>query len=372
MIAYTLLLTSGLGVMEIEPGQLPSSEDILVIDDSVENLKFLLEVLTESGYRVRTANDGELALRSIKAKQPTLILLDLRMPGLDGFDVCRYLKADEAKLDIPIIIISSSTDFFSKAKGFELGAVDYVTKPLNAQEVLLRIVTHLKLFNIQQQLKMQNLHLLKAKEQSECANRKLMQTEQVLADYINNLEQIVLERTVALEKANLTLMYLCEHDELTGISNRRKFDAISQAEWQHTQNLHLSLSLIMIDIDWFKAYNDHYGHQAGDHCLHQVAQAIEATIQRSTDLVARYGGEEFVVILPGTDAINARQLAEEVRRSVQALNIPHVGNPSYSVVTISLGVATCIPDLQHDFSALLNEADANLYQAKQQGRNQVV
>ncbi len=349
-----------------------TSEDILVIDDSVENLSFLMNVLTESGYRVRTANDGELALRSIKAKPPMLILLDIIMPGMDGFEACHQIKADETTRDIPIIIISSLTDFFNKAKGFELGAVDYVTKPLNTQEVLLRVATHLKLFKIQQQLKIQNFRLLKAKEQAECANRKLLQSQQALADYNKNLEQMVLDRTMALEKANVTLMYLCEHDELTGISNRRKFDIVLQTEWQHTQSLHLSLSLIMIDIDYFKAYNDHYGHQSGDNCLHQVAQAIEATIQRSADLVARYGGEEFVVILPDTDYINARQLAENIRGSVQSLNIPHVGNKRQSVVTISLGVACCVPDLQHDFATLLNEADANLYKAKQQGRNQVV
>ncbi len=358
--------------MTFDHSQLKNAGDILVVDDTLENLYFLKNVLTDAGYRVRPAIDGELALRSVQAKHPALILLDIRMPGMDGFEVCRRLKADENTRSIPVIFASAMTDVSDKVKGFELGAVDYVTKPLNAKEVLMRVATHLSLFMAQRQLQQQNRQLREAIEQAEAGNRALKLAEQQLAAYSENLEQIVAERTLALAEANQKLRELSEHDELTGIANRRKFDAVWQYECKRVSRLGTSLAVIMIDIDHFKEYNDYYGHQCGDVCLQQVAKAMASKVQRASDLLARYGGEEFVVILIGITEADARQMAESIRASVEELAIPHPKNSAAAVVTISLGLAFWPSALKYNSFALLAEADSRLYQAKHAGRNQVV
>ena len=358
--------------MTFNHSRLQNAGDILVVDDTVENLQFLKNVLTEAGYRVRPAIDGELALRSVQAKPPALILLDVRMPGIDGFEVCRRLKADESTRDIPIIFASAMTDTSEKVKGFELGAVDYVTKPLNAKEVVMRVATHLSLFLAQQQLQIQNQQLREAIEQAEAANRALLIAEQKLATYSENLEREVAERTLALAEANAKLRELSEHDELTGIANRRKFDITWRYECKRVSRRGTSLAVIMIDIDHFKDYNDHYGHQSGDDCLQRVAKAMASKVQRANDLLARYGGEEFVVILSGINELDAKEMAESIRASVEALGIPHLKNTAAPVVTISLGQAYWSEDSNHDSALLLTEADSRLYQAKHAGRNQVV
>lgn len=358
--------------MSFDHSQLKNAGDILVVDDTLENLQFLKNVLTEAGYRVRPAIDGELALRSVQAKHPALILLDVRMPGMDGFEVCRRLKADETTRSIPVIFASAMIDASDKVKGFELGAVDYVTKPLNAKEVLMRVATHLSLFMAQKQLQQQNRQLREAIEEAEAANQALKVAEQQLAAYSENLERVVAERTLALAEANQKLRELSERDELTGIANRRKFDAIWQYECKRVSRLGTSLAVIMIDIDHFKEYNDCYGHQSGDVCLQQVAKAMESKVQRANDLLARYGGEEFVVILIGITEADARQMAETIRASVEDLAIPHLKNSAAPVVTISLGVAFWPSALKYNSFALLAEADSRLYQAKHAGRNQVV
>ena len=225
-----------------------------------------MDLLTQAGYRVRPANGGELALRSVQAKPPVLILLDIRMPGMDGFEVCRRLKANESTKAIPIIFASALANMAEKIKGFELGAVDYVTKPLNAQEILIRIVeTHVRLFSAYQQLQIQNERLRVAIEQADSANRALRRSQRPATN--QNLEKLVAERTQALEEANHKLQDLSEHDALTGIANRRKFDEVWQAEWLRALRQRSFLSVILIDIDHFKAYNDCYGHQSGDICL---------------------------------------------------------------------------------------------------------
>lgn len=358
--------------MSPDSHHLENMGDILVVDDTIENLQFLRNVLTEAGYRVRPALDGELALRSVQAKHPALILLDIRMPGMDGFEVCRQLKADEATRHIPVIFASALSDMSEKIKGFEVGAVDYVTKPLNAKEVVMRVATHLNLFLAQQQLKYQNQQLVEAIARAEAANQALLIAEQKLAAYSDNLEREVSERTEALAEANEKLRELSERDELTGIANRRKFDVMWQYECKRVSRLGTSLAVIMIDIDHFKDYNDCYGHQSGDACLQQVAKAMENKVQRASDLVARYGGEEFVVILSGISEVNAREMAESLRTSVEALAIPHLKNTAASVVTISLGLAFWSSDMEHTSVSLLAEADSKLYQAKRAGRNQVV
>ncbi|TAN80276.1 MAG: diguanylate cyclase [Gallionella sp.] len=351
--------------------QLAAAGDILVVDDTIENLNFLLEVLTKAGYRVRPARSGDLALRSVHAKAPALILLDIRMPGMDGFEVCRRLKADETTRHIPVIFASAVSDTAEKVKGFELGAVDYVTKPLNTQEVLMRVANHLNLALAQQQLQEQNTRLREAIAQAESTNSALLAAERQLAAYSRDLERLVAERTQALMDANRKLQELSEHDGLTGIANRRKFDTVWQDEWERALRQDMSLAVIMIDIDHFKAFNDYYGHQSGDVCLQRVAKAIEAKVQRSSDLVARYGGEEFVVILPCIAEEDALHVAESIRAAVEALGILHAQNSAAPVVTISLGVAYWVPGRERHSVNLLAEADERLYQAKRAGRNRV-
>jgi diguanylate cyclase (GGDEF)-like protein len=191
------------------------------------------------------------------------------------------------------------------------------------------------------------------------------------AQLYENLERQVAERTRELSEANRRLQQLSDCDGLTGIANRRKFDAVWEVEWQRAARQALPVAIAMIDVDHFKAFNDHYGHQAGDVCLQQVAQALAATAQRSSDLVARYGGEEFVVVLPNLSAQQSLHIAERLRAAVEDLGIAHVGNSAAPVVTISIGVAWRTPGLNDPSSELLAEADALLYQAKNQGRNRV-
>ena len=186
-----------------------------------------------------------------------------------------------------------------------------------------------------------------------------------------NLERQVAERTRELSEANRRLQQLSDCDGLTGIANRRKFDAVWEVEWQRAVRQALPLTVAMIDVDHFKAYNDHYGHQAGDVCLQQVALALTATAQRSSDLVARYGGEEFVIVLPGLGAQQALHIAEQLRAAVADLGIAHIGNSAAPVVTISIGVAWRTPGLNDRSAELLAQADSLLYQAKNQGRNRV-
>jgi len=186
-----------------------------------------------------------------------------------------------------------------------------------------------------------------------------------------SLEQQVAERTRELSEANRRLQQLSECDGLTGIANRRKFDTVWTAEWKRAARQGLPLAVAMIDVDHFKAYNDHYGHQAGDDCLRQVAQALAATVQRANDRVARYGGEEFVVVLPGVTAPEAIHVAQKLCAAVAACQIPHAHNSAAPVVTVSIGVAWGIPEPDASLNALIVAADTQLYQAKHAGRNRV-
>lgn len=186
------------------------------------------------------------------------------------------------------------------------------------------------------------------------------------------LEVKVLQRTAELEAANQRLATLSATDALTGLANRRSFDQAWEAEWQRASRQGLPLAIAMVDVDQFKPYNDHYGHQAGDVCLKLVAQTLGGTAQRSGELVARYGGEEFVVVLPGLAGAEAAAAMERIRATVQGLGVPHAKATVANVVTVSIGVAACVPQLGHSSAALVEAADAAMYRAKAQGRNRVV
>lgn len=187
-----------------------------------------------------------------------------------------------------------------------------------------------------------------------------------------HLEESVRLRTAELEEANRRLAALSTTDGLTGLANRRHFDAIWQAEWQRAARGGLPLALVLIDVDQFKSYNDHYGHQAGDDCLRRVAAIMAREARRSGELVARYGGEEFVLVLPGAGTDEARTVAERLRQAVEAERMAHAATAGVEVVTISLGVASGRPRNAEDAQTLLRDADGALYLAKQQGRNRVM
>ncbi len=253
------------------------------------------------------------------AENPDLILLDVMMPDMNGYDVCRELKSHKQFRHIPIIFLTSMNNPESEAKGLELGAIDYIIKPFNPDIVEMRIKNHLELKRHR--------------------------------DILENLSS---------------------RDGLTGIANRRRFDEFFEQEWWRAKRKKTQLSLILMDIDHFKQYNDNYGHLAGDDCLKQIALTLDNQLKRPTDLVARYGGEEFVCILPDTDNKGALQIAKQFMKSISDLKIPHSYSNAADHVTISLGVATITPSNSSlSKEELIKVADKNLYEAKANGRNQV-
>ncbi|PZU98923.1 MAG: diguanylate cyclase response regulator [Pseudanabaena sp.] len=314
--------------------------NILLIDDLPENLRLLTELLTNLGYTARCAISGSRALKSIRFKLPDIILLDIQMPEMDGYQVCQAFKDDPELCDIPIIFISALDETFDKLRAFQVGGVDYITKPFQIEEVVARLETHLTIQRQKKQL------------QYEIAKR--VQTELIL------------------QEANRKLELMANLDSLTQIANRRRFDDYLTSEWQRHQRDQNSLALIMIDIDYFKRYNDRYGHQGGDDCLMRVAQAMSQVPKRSTDLVARYGGEEFVVILSNTDTQGALKVAQAIQEAIASLAIIHENSDVSDYVTLSMGFASLTPTLDLSPEVLISYADQSLYLAKANGRNQAI
>ncbi len=298
---------------------------ILIADDDSIVADLLASVLDDLGD-VTVANSGTAALRLATLVLPDLILLDVDMPGMSGFEVSAALRADPLLQNIPVIFITAHSTAEFELRALDAGAVDFIAKPLNGAIVRRRVLTHLTL-----------------KRQ---------------ADELRRLAKI---------------------DALTRLANRGTFDAALDREWRRCQRSAQPLSLALIDIDHFKAYNDCYGHVAGDECLRAVAAAIQSSARRSADMVARYGGEEFAIILPATDDGAARVLAERILTGVAARAIPHATSTVAPVVTVSIGVATIDFDrvepaegLRAAQQTVVELADAALYGAKGAGRNRIV
>lgn len=287
---------------------------LLLVDDQPLNIRVQHE-LFRFDHEVFMATSGAQALDICRAQQPDLILLDVIMPGMDGYQVCRELQGDPATRDIPIIFLSAKDEEDDEAMGLELGAVDYISKPFNPIIVRARVRTHLT-------LKLQS-------------------------DYLRSLAGL---------------------DGLTGIANRRSFDERLASAWSQACREGSPLSLLMIDIDHFKHYNDHYGHQQGDKCLRQVATALSSTSKRPCDLVARYGGEEFACLLPNTAQEGAMQVAGNMLAAVAALDLEHPTAGIGQRVSLSIGAATLLPTPHTTADELLRAADAQLYRAKHAGR----
>jgi diguanylate cyclase (GGDEF)-like protein len=315
-----------------------SAGEIFIVDDSADNLDLLASILRTNNYEVRMAMTGRRALASVRASHPDVIMLDITMPEMDGYHVCEHLKADATTAHLPVIFISALDDVWDKVRAFEVGGVDYVTKPFQAEEVLARVESQLRLSRLRRELERRN-------EELEEAN-------------------------VRLERANRMLQSLSYLDGLTGLANRRHLDEALEQEWRRAGRDKAPLSLVMIDIDHFKRFNDTYGHQGGDACLRQVGHALTGSLKRAGDLAARYGGEEFAVVLPGTDMAGAAAFAESVRAQVEGLKIAREPSGA-TVVTVSVGVATIVPSADSSASALLAAADQALYRSKANGRNRV-
>ena len=321
---------------------------ILVVDDSSDSRLLLKSILESAEYTdVLTAGSAQEAFHCLGMDDPApddvkidLILIDFLMPGVDGVEACRQIKAVERLRDIPIIMITAATDPEHLKSAFAAGATDYLTKPSNQVELLARVLSGLRLKN--------EMDARKAREQE------------------------LLEVTRQLEATNQALLHLASFDGLTGVANRRRFDEFVMQEWRRAARDTKPMSLILLDIDFFEAYNDTYGHQAGDDCLKRVAEALNGAIRRPGDMVARYGGEEFVAVLPGTHSEGAALLAETLRARVEALGIAHAASWAGDRVTISVGVATTAPDRDSSPAPLIAAADRALYQAKHEGRNRVV
>ncbi|GAX35171.1 response regulator [Nodularia sp. NIES-3585] len=300
------------------------NESLILIVDDEEFIRMQLRLaLKREGYQIAEAQNGREALSLCEQLHPDIILLDAIMPDMDGFECCTRLQSLECNQDIPVLMITGLDDQVSVDRAFEVGAIDFVTKPIHWPVLRQRV-------------------------------KRLISQSQ--------LQKL-------LESANQELQRLVRVDQLTQVANRRRFEEYLDQEWQRMLREQLPISVIIGDVDFFKLYNDTYGHQVGDRCLQQVAQAIKNTIKRPADLVARYGGEEFAVILPHTDIEGAMILAQIICSVVRKLAIPHSNSPVSSYVTISTGVATLIPTLSSNSQELVGMADRALYQAKTAGRD---
>ncbi len=292
---------------------------ILIVDDEKMNLRVLADLL-KSEYIPVLAPSGEQALRhAFGDTPPDLILLDVIMPEMGGYEVIKELKNNGRTNNIPVIFVTALSSIKDEELGLKLGAVDYITKPFSPPIVKMRIRNHLRI-----------VHQYKL-----------------------------------LDK-------LAHIDGLTEISNRRRFEEIFEKEWGRSYRNRTPLSLGMVDVDFFKQYNDNYGHAMGDLALQKIAKTLSAVVTRSADFVGRYGGEEFVIVLPETGGDGARTVAEQVLQKVANLNIPHLYSQAADHVTVSIGIATDLMEVNTSPEMLLETADRNLYRAKNSGRNQVI
>lgn len=446
--------------------------NILIVDDSPENLRLISSLLVKQGYGVNCVADGEMALHAVRGKLPDLIILEVLIPVIDGYKVCQILKTNEKTRHIPIIFVSALDSENDKIQAFKLGAVDYITKPFFSEEIVVRINTQLGFYK--QQQKFQKVLTEQIRERKNVEN-ELKQSRALLAGVLNSsidgvaafeavrdrwgkivnfrwlianpvaamtvgetketlkgkflfekrdlsahffdglfdlFVQVVENCTVfnqehycscdrawfhivavklgdgfamtfrdiseykqmeiTLTEMNQELQLQANIDSLTQVANRRRFDEYLAQEWSRCTREQEYLSLVLCDVDYFKFYNDAYGHQAGDRCLADVAQAMNSIVKRPADVVFRYGGEEFAVILPFTQGEGALQVAEAIREEISKLQIPHDLSQVSHHVTLSLGVSSIVPSLDTTPESLVEIADRALYEAKALGRDRVV
>jgi diguanylate cyclase (GGDEF)-like protein len=312
------------GVRELEAGrpagphpvpEAPAGAPLVLVADDSPMVRRLLEAVLGRECRVISAGDGAEAVALAREHRPDLVLMDILMPNQDGYEACADLKADPGTRDIPVLFLTALQGEMEEVRALEAGAIDFIQKPIVASTVLARVRAH-----------------------------------------------------VALKRSKDQLLELAVRDGLTSLANRRQFDQVLRQEWQRGRRQEKPLSLVMGDIDSFKKFNDAYGHPRGDECLKAVAGIFRSAAKRPGDLAARYGGEEFICLLPGTDEVGARTVAEEIREGLEALAIPHGHSPVSPWVTVSLGAATIVPGFQEDPTVLVEAADRAMYEVKRRAR----
>jgi two-component system chemotaxis family response regulator WspR len=315
---------------------------VLLVEDQVTLVEWVRATLApHTDIALTVCSDSLRALEFAREIKPTLILQDLVMPHVDGFALLARYRADPELTDVPVIVLSSVADVLEKVRAFELGAADYLVKMPHPVELIARVRAQSR------------AHIMR-KERDHLTSE--------------------LQRTMAqLADSNVKLARAAREDALTGLANRRALDEHLHSEWRRSIREQIPLSFALIDLDFFKLYNDLYGHVRGDECLRTVATAVAGRARRPGDLVARYGGEEIGMLLPHTSEEGSRAVAEGLRRCIEALALPHGGRiDGEAHVTASVGVATLVPRVADDARTLIEAADGALYQAKRRGRNRVM
>jgi diguanylate cyclase (GGDEF)-like protein len=303
------------------------------VEDEFNVLKALEGLLTAEKHILLTAQNGEQAVEIFLNESPDLVLLDVNLPGLNGYQVAQHIRSKTDGEWVPIIFLSGEGSDEAIARGIEVGGDDYLVKPVSYTVLLAK---------------------LGAMERIATMRRDLNRVSKQLAE------------------ANKHLKWLSLHDDLTNVANRRFFDDVLAQEWNRQRRHGKPLSLLLIDVDNFKAYNDFYGHQHGDDCLRKIAHLLQKRVQRSSDLLCRYGGEEFAVILPMSNQEKAYQLAERLRLDVAQAKLEHRASSTADYLTVSIGVASIVPCESSTFTDLIANADKKLYKAKSCGKNQVI
>lgn len=290
---------------------------VLLVDNEQSNITLLCEILQDT-YDLLTTTDGGRAIELARSNAPDLILLDIVMPVMDGYEVCRLIKEDHLLREVPVIFLTALNQAENECRGLELGAVDYISKPFRSEIVKLRIKNQIEL-------------------------------------------------KVNRDK----LFYLSNLDKLTEMPNRRAIDTTLEKEIFRAIRINRHISMLMIDIDFFKQYNDNYGHISGDNCLKSIADAIRSSLRRPEDFAGRYGGEEFLCILPNINEEGALVVSERILNSVKDLSIPHHFSQVSDIVSVSIGALSLIPNMELPISRIVQMADEALYRAKNKGRNRV-